>query len=189
MIFFIFILIVALLTSVLIFNIGVAQIKKPIKISLVVLVLACLALSYTTAIIFVPFTSLFIEKIKKPSLNKYGFLVILSILILTRGFIFDGFKEIKFFYECGIKNNQKVEIFDQNFTTNYFTYYDSKTKQKCNMDSKNCPKKMGLFHTEDIYSGKKRVGKLYRYYMPYNELHRGIVSMSNNNHGRLCFKN
>ena len=97
MIFFVFILMAALLTSVLIFNIGVAQIKKPTKILLVILVLACLFLLYTTAIIFVPFTSLLIEKIKKPRLSKHGLFAVLSALILIRGFVFDGFKEIKFF--------------------------------------------------------------------------------------------
>ncbi len=184
----IFALFIAIISSAIINSIDKSKTKNSTKILFAILMLIFTFFIEPVALIFIPFILIFIKKVKIFDLNKYEVLAVLIILILVRGLLFDGFKEIQFTYNCHFGKHYDLEIFDNNYTAYMVNYFESENYRKCNMSPEYCPEQSGLFHINDIYADEKYVGKIYRYYMPYNKFHRRIVSFSYNDHGKICYE-
>ncbi|MDA3053651.1 hypothetical protein OFO01_08665 [Campylobacter sp. JMF_01 NE2] len=121
--------------------------------------------------------------------NKTHFVATLITLFLTYGFLFDGFKILKFRYECDIKKNFKIEILDNNYALSdlqNIRLKDSEIYHQCNNDYAKCPKNTGLIHKSDIYINDKKIGKVYRYFMPYNSFMHKFLSVSTDVQGLTC---
>ena len=122
--------------------------------------------------------------------NKTHFIATLITLFLTYGFLFDGFKMLKFRYECNIKKDFKIEILDSNYTLNNLQntrLKDSEIYHLCDNDYTKCPKNVGLIHKSDIYlTDEKNIGKIYRYFMPYNSFMHKFLSVSIDVQGLTC---
>jgi hypothetical protein len=122
--------------------------------------------------------------------NKTHFIVTLITLFLTYGFLFDGFKMLKFRYECNVKKEFKIEILDSNYTLNNLQntrLKDSEIYHLCDNDYAKCPKNVGLIHKSDIYvTDEKNIGKIYRYFMPYNSFMHKFLSVSIDVQGLTC---
>ena len=99
--------------------------------------------------------------------NKTHFIATLITLFLTYGFVFDGFKMLKFRYECNIKKDFKIEIVDDNYTLN-------------NLQN------IRLKDSEIYVTDEKNIGKIYRYFMPYNSFMHKFLSVSIDVQGLTC---
>ena len=204
-------LIVAFACALCIRYIANSQINKFAKVFFIILFLLFIFFGFFIFVFFLTFIFLFIisryefgiqrkakragdiEKSKKTICllkNKNQFIIILTTLFFTYGFLFDGFKMLKFRYECDIKKNFKIEIVDDNYTLNNLQNIrlkDSEIYHRCENDYVKCPKNVGLIHKSDIYlTDEKNIGKIYRYFMPYNSFMHKFLSVSIDVQGLTC---
>jgi len=143
--------------------------------------------------------------------NKTHFIVTLITLFLTYGFVFDGFKMLKFRYECNIKKDFKIEIISddyeikesdyvvikKDFPYTYTLYPDSNISFSFNNDLKSCynstlldlSKKCGesgYRYTIDIFYKNSQIAKEYEYFMPFNYFMAKMQSVETNIYSAKC---
>ncbi|MDA3062008.1 MULTISPECIES: hypothetical protein [unclassified Campylobacter] len=224
-------LIVAFACALCIRYIKNSQINKSAKTFFIVLFLAFIFFGFFVFVFFLTFIFLFIisryefgiqrkaikagnqaEATKKICLlKKTQFITILTILFLTYGFVFDGFKILKFEYECNIKKDFKIEIVSddyeikesdymiikKDFPYTYTSYPDSNISFLSNDDLKSCYYsdlsdlakkcgKSGYRHTADIFYQNNLVAKKYEYFMPYNYFMAKMQSIETSIHYEKC---
>ena len=143
--------------------------------------------------------------------NKTQFIAILTTLFFTYGFLFDGFKILKFRYECNVKKEFKIEIVSndyeikksdyvvikKDFPYTYTLYPDSNISFSFNNDLKSCynstlldlSKKCGesgYRYTIDIFYKNSQIAKEYEYFMPFNYFMAKMQSVETNIYSAKC---
>lgn len=144
-------------------------------------------------------------------LKKTQFITTLIVLFFTYGFVFDGFKMLKFRYECDIKKDFKIEIVSddyeikesdymiikKDFPYTYTSYPDSNISFSSNTDLKSCYwadlsdlakkcGKSGYRHTADIFYKNNLIAKKYEYFVPYNYFMAKMQSVETSIHYEKC---
>lgn len=144
-------------------------------------------------------------------LKKTQFITTLIVLFFTYGFVFDGFKMLKFRYECNIKKDFKIEIVSddyeieesdyaiikKDFPYTYTSYPDTNISFSFNNDLKSCYNstlldlakkcgKSGYRYTTDIFYKNNLIAKAYEYFMPHNYFMAKMQSVETNIYSAKC---
>ncbi|WP_195836345.1 hypothetical protein, partial [Campylobacter portucalensis] len=137
-----------------------------------------------------------IEKSEKKIclLKKTQFIVTLITLFFTYGFLFDGFKMLKFRYECNIKKDFKIEIVSDDYEIKNSDYHRWGNTLPFNSDSNISIKRIygkldnlgGLYHRQNIFYNNNLIAKIYEYFMPYNYFIAKMLSVETEQTGELC---
>lgn len=224
-------LIVALACALCIKYIANSQINKFIKFFALLFFIVFILFGFFIFVFFLTFIFLFIisryefgiqrkairagnqvEATKKICLlKKTQFITTLIVLFFTYGFVFDGFKMLKFRYECDIKKDFKIEIVSddyeikesdymiikKDFPYTYTSYPDSNISFSSNTDLKSCYwadlsdlakkcGKSGYRHTADIFYKNNLIAKKYEYFVPYNYFMAKMQSVETSIHYEKC---
>ena len=225
-------LIVAFACALCIRYIANSQINKFAKVFFIILFLLFIFFGFFIFVFFLTFIFLFIisryefgiqrkakragdiEKSKKTICllkNKNQFIIILTTLFFTYGFLFDGFKILKFRYECNIKKDFKIEIVSddyeikesdyviikKDFPYTYTSYPDTNISFSSNNDLKSCYNstlldlakkcgKSGYRYTTDIFYKNNLIAKEYEYFMPHNYFMAKMQSVETSIHYEKC---
>lgn len=126
--------------------------------------------------------------------NKTHFIATLITLFLTYGFVFDGFKMLKFRYECNIKKDFKIEIVSDDYEIKESDYHRWGNTLPFNSDSNISIKRIygkldnlgGLYHRQNVFYNNNLIAKIYEYFMPYNYFIAKMLSVETEQTGELC---
>ena len=126
--------------------------------------------------------------------NKTHFIVTLITLFLTYGFLFDGFKILKFRYECNIKKDFKIEIISDDYEIKESDYHRWGNALPFNFDSNISIERIygklnnlsGLYHKQNVFYNNNLIAKVYEYFMPYNYFIAKMLSIETEQTGESC---
>ena len=127
-------------------------------------------------------------------LKKTQFITTLIVLFFTYGFVFDGFKMLKFRYECDIKKDFKIEIVSDDYEIKESDYHRWGNTLPFNSDSNISIKRIygkldnlgGLYHRQNVFYNNNLIAKIYEYFMPYNYFIAKMLSVETEQTGELC---
>ncbi|MDA3052011.1 hypothetical protein OFO01_00885 [Campylobacter sp. JMF_01 NE2] len=126
--------------------------------------------------------------------SKARFFATLMVLFFTCGFVFDGFKMLKFRYECDIKKNFKIEIVSDDYEIKESDYHRWGNALPFNYDSNISIERIygkldssgGLYHRQNVFYNNNLIAKIYEYFMPYNYFIAKMLSVETEQTGELC---
>ena len=207
-------LIVAFACALCIRYIANSQINKFAKVFFIILFLLFIFFGFFVFVFFLTFIFLFIisryefgiqrkairagnqvEATKKICLlKKTQFITTLIVLFFTYGFVFDGFKMLKFRYECNIKKDFKIEIVSDDYEIKESDYHRWGNTLPFNSDSNISIKRIygkldnlgGLYHRQNVFYNNNLIAKIYEYFMPYNYFIAKMLSVETEQTGELC---
>ena len=207
-------LIVAFACALCIKYIANSQINKFAKVFFIILFLLFIFFGFFIFVFFLTFIFLFIisryefgiqrkairagnqvEATKKICLlKKTQFITTLIVLFFTYGFVFDGFKMLKFRYECDIKKDFKIEIVSDDYEIKESDYHRWGNTLPFNSDSNISIKRIygkldnlgGLYHRQNVFYNNNLIAKIYEYFMPYNYFIAKMLSVETEQTGELC---
>lgn len=127
-------------------------------------------------------------------LKKRQFITTLIVLFFTYGFVFDGFKMLKFRYECNIKKDFKIEIVSDDYEIKESDYHRWGNALPFNYDSNISIERIygkldssgGLYHRQNVFYNNNLIAKIYEYFIPYNSFIAKMLSVETEQTGELC---
>ncbi|MDA3046748.1 hypothetical protein OFO10_06220 [Campylobacter sp. VBCF_06 NA8] len=207
-------LIVAFACALCIRYIANSQINKFAKVFFIILFLLFIFFGFFVFVFFLTLFLLFIidkyefgiqrkakragdiEKSEKKIylLKKTQFITTLIVLFFTYGFVFDGFKMLKFRYECNIKKDFKIEIVSDDYEIKESDYHRWGNALPFNYDSNISIERIygkldgsgGLYHRQNVFYNNNLIAKIYEYFIPYNSFITKMLSVETEQTGELC---